>query len=82
MTGTSSRGSTVWSQTRDNTGLTFVIAVNYGGRMRYAGQRPGLAKDCMAGKADPEHIDEAMFASYLTRPESRTRTCSSVPAGS
>lgn len=53
------------SETQHNTGLTFVIAVNYGGRDEICRAAAKLARDCAEGKADPDQIDEEIFASYL-----------------
>lgn len=52
-------------ETAENTGLTFVIAVNYGGRDEIRRAAAKLAADCAAGKRSTEEIDEAVFASYL-----------------
>ena len=51
--------------TKNNQGLNFQIAINYGSRdeMKRAMQR--LAKDCVEGKVDPEEINESTIESYL-----------------
>lgn len=53
------------AETRDNTGMTFVMAVNYGGRDEIRRAAARLAKDAAAGLVDPESVDEGIFASYL-----------------
>ncbi|MBR5474954.1 MAG: isoprenyl transferase [Lachnospiraceae bacterium] len=52
-------------ETAANTGLTFVIAVNYGSRDEITRGVRRLVADCMAAGTDPASIDEAMIGTYL-----------------
>ncbi|MBX6311743.1 MAG: isoprenyl transferase [Isosphaeraceae bacterium] len=51
--------------TARNTGMVLCLAVNYGGRTEIADAARRLAREVLAGRINPEHIDEEAFASYL-----------------
>jgi len=50
--------------TRSNTGITFTLAINYGGRAEIV----DAVKDIVASGTDPELIDEALIAAHLYNP--------------
>ena len=50
---------------RNNGGLNFTIALNYGSRDEMVRAMRRMAADCVDGKLKPEEIDEKLYASYL-----------------
>ncbi len=50
---------------RNNGGLNFTIALNYGSRDEMIRAVKHLAQDCMEQRVKPEDIDEKLYASYL-----------------
>ena len=55
-------------KTSQNNGLTFTIALNYGGRSEIADAAKKLALDIQNNKISPADIDEKLFSSYLYQP--------------
>ena len=51
--------------TKNNGGLNFQIAINYGSRDEMRRAMTSLAKDCVEGKVNPDDISEALFDTYL-----------------
>ena len=52
-------------QGRNATGLTLILAINYGGRAEIAQAARRIAEDAAAGKLSPGAVDEAVFSRYL-----------------
>lgn len=64
-------------KSKDNRGLIFNIAFNYGSRQEILQGTQSLLKACMAGDISPDEIDEALFESHLllpSRPDVLIRT--------
>lgn len=57
------------SETAENTGLTFVIAVNYGGRDEIVRGARKMMLDYKEGQFPLEQVNEDLFASYLDTKE-------------
>lgn len=53
------------SVSKNNTGLHFQVALNYGGRDELVRSIRNVCKDVQSGKITPEQIDEDLFSDYL-----------------
>ncbi|NOR81469.1 MAG: isoprenyl transferase [Methyloprofundus sp.] len=56
-------------KTENNTGLTLVIAANYGGHRDLTLAMQSIAKQVKEGKVSPEEVDESMIANALSIPD-------------
>jgi undecaprenyl diphosphate synthase len=56
-------------RTRPNDRLTLTMCVNYGGRAEIADAAAAIARDAVAGKINPDRIDERTLQRYLDEPD-------------
>lgn len=56
---------TLEQETKDNSGMTFVIAVNYGGRDEITRAVKKMMEDCRDGRLEAASVTEQVVASYL-----------------
>lgn len=56
---------TLERETKDNSGMTFVIAVNYGGRDEITRAVKKMMEDCREGRLETDSVTEQVVASYL-----------------
>lgn len=56
---------TLERETKDNSGMTFVIAVNYGGRDEITRAVRRMMEDCREGRLEAGAVTEQVVASYL-----------------
>lgn len=69
--------------TKNNTGLKFTIAINYGGRDEIRRAVKKISEEVKEGKLDPENITEATIESHLDThglpdPDLLIRTCNEL----
>ena len=57
--------NTIESKTKDNTAMTFVIALNYGGRDEITRAVQKIGAEIAAGNLQPDEITEGMIAEHL-----------------
>lgn len=55
--------------TVNNTGMTFTVAFNYGGRAELGDAAREIAREVAAGRLDPERVDERVLARHLYAPD-------------
>jgi undecaprenyl diphosphate synthase len=57
------------ARTADNTEMTLVFALSYGGRAEIVDAARSLLREAELGKLDPDSLDEKTFAAHLYDPE-------------